>query len=66
MKIQLNGTVTELEADTTLAQVVVRMVRDTAGTAAAVNEHVVPQSHWAQCTLSDGDAVEILTAVQGG
>ncbi|AZA10407.1 sulfur carrier protein ThiS [Corynebacterium gerontici] len=66
MNIQLNGQPTLLNADATLAQAVALIVHDTAGTAAAVNERVVPQTDWAQYTLHDGDSVEVLTAVQGG
>ncbi|MEU5538500.1 sulfur carrier protein ThiS [Streptomyces sp. NPDC020362] len=36
------------------------------GVAAAVNETVVPRAQWPLTSLSEGDRVEILTAVQGG
>jgi sulfur carrier protein len=36
------------------------------GIAVAVNGDVVPRSMWDVQNLNDGDAVEILTAVQGG
>jgi sulfur carrier protein len=36
------------------------------GVAVAVNGEVVPRSAWRQRSLTDGDAVEVLTAVQGG
>jgi sulfur carrier protein len=36
------------------------------GLAVAVNGEVVPRSSWTVTALDDGDAVEILTAVQGG
>jgi sulfur carrier protein len=32
----------------------------------AVNGTVVPRSTWATSRLADGDAVEVLTAAQGG
>ncbi|WP_245889012.1 sulfur carrier protein ThiS [Glycomyces artemisiae] len=35
------------------------------GIAAAVNGEVVPRSEWDRA-LADGDAVEVLTATQGG
>ncbi len=35
------------------------------GTAVAVNGEVVPRSEWHR-PLGDGDAVEVLTATQGG
>ena len=34
--------------------------------AVAVNYDVVPRARWAETTLNDGDAVEILTPRQGG
>jgi sulfur carrier protein len=36
------------------------------GVAAALNETVVPRTQWSATALSDGDRVEVLTAVQGG
>ncbi|GAA1348223.1 sulfur carrier protein ThiS [Falsarthrobacter nasiphocae] len=36
------------------------------GLAVAVGEEVVPRSAWATTRLAAGDAVEIVTAVQGG
>ncbi|AZA08215.1 sulfur carrier protein ThiS [Corynebacterium pseudopelargi] len=66
MKIQLNGNSHDVDANATLEQVVALITADTAGTAAAVNEEVVPKANWAQYSLHEGDAVEILTAVQGG
>ncbi len=66
MKIQLNGNTHDVDANATLEQAVALITADTAGTAAAVNEQVVPKANWAQYSLREGDAVEILTAVQGG
>ena len=36
------------------------------GIAVAVNAAVVPRSGWAAAQLADGDAIEIVTATQGG
>ena len=36
------------------------------GVAVAVNDAVVPRGEWSRHPLSDGDVVEIVTAVQGG
>lgn len=36
------------------------------GVAAALNETVVPRAQWPATPLSEGDRVEVLTAVQGG
>lgn len=36
------------------------------GVAVAINESVVRRSDWSDVTLSGGDAVEVITAQQGG
>ncbi len=36
------------------------------GVAVAVNAEVVPRVRWAETEITDGDDVEVLTAVQGG
>jgi sulfur carrier protein len=36
------------------------------GVAVAHNSEVVPRSQWFTTTLTDGDDVELVTAVQGG
>lgn len=36
------------------------------GVAVAVNDTVVPRSHWSHHPLRDGDRVEIIQATQGG
>jgi sulfur carrier protein len=36
------------------------------GVAVALNSEVVPRARWAATTLAAGDAVELVTAMQGG
>jgi sulfur carrier protein len=36
------------------------------GVAAAVNGEIVPRRSWPATLVSDGDQVEVVTAVQGG
>lgn len=36
------------------------------GYAVAINDEIVPKSTWQTATVSDGDRIELLTAVQGG
>lgn len=36
------------------------------GYAVAINDEIVPKSTWQTATISDGDRIELLTAVQGG
>lgn len=49
-----------------VAALVERLTEARRGVAVAVNGTVVPRSTWATSTLADGDAVEVLTAAQGG
>lgn len=64
----MNGTEQTVDPGTTLADLVRATRGDAAGkgTAAAVNGDVVTRSEWPTTELSDGDAIEVLTASQGG
>jgi sulfur carrier protein len=64
--VLVNGERCALDAPTELGALVARFSAATSGVAAALNETVVPRSHWAATELAEGDRVEILTAVQGG
>ncbi|WP_369395088.1 sulfur carrier protein ThiS [Streptomyces sp. CG1] len=66
MSVSVNGERREVATGTSLDAVVRSLVTAPSGVAAAVNETVVPRAQWAGTTLSEGDRVEILTAVQGG
>lgn len=63
MKIEVNGEAREGVATITDAVAAVTAARR--GIAVAVNGEVVPRSEWDR-PLADGDAVEVLTATQGG
>ncbi|GAB3644868.1 sulfur carrier protein ThiS [Glycomyces tarimensis] len=68
MNIELNGEAREGLATVTDAVRAALGKPDAAlgrGTAVAVNGEVVPRSEWDR-PLLDGDAVEVLTATQGG
>ncbi|HVU61963.1 MAG TPA: sulfur carrier protein ThiS [Mycobacteriales bacterium] len=64
--ITLNGTGHEVPGGSTVATVVAWLTPTADGCAVAVNDEVVPRHDWASRTLSAGDRVEVLTAVQGG
>ncbi|ARX82900.1 MULTISPECIES: sulfur carrier protein ThiS [Streptomyces] len=64
--VSVNGEVRDVAAGTTLDTVVAQLSTAHSGVAAALNETVVPRAEWATTALSDGDRVEVLTAVQGG
>lgn len=64
MKLTLNGEPREVSEATTLAELLVD--QPARGVAAAVDAEVVPRVQWPTYQLADGQAVEIITAVQGG
>ncbi|GGW27623.1 MULTISPECIES: sulfur carrier protein ThiS [Streptomyces] len=66
MNISVNGERREVAPGTALDSVVRSLAPAPSGVAAALNETVVPRARWSATALSDGDRVEVLTAVQGG
>jgi sulfur carrier protein len=66
VKVVVNGAAREVPAGFTAADAVQMITENTRGIAVAVNGEVVTRSAWRSVTLSDGDRVEVLTAVQGG
>ncbi|MDX3529866.1 sulfur carrier protein ThiS [Streptomyces sp. ID05-39B] len=66
MNISVNGERREVAPGTALDSVVRSLTPAPSGVAAALNETVVPRARWSATSLSDGDRVEVLTAVQGG
>lgn len=67
MNLIVNGEPSSVADATTVFDLVTALAGDQAhGVAVAVNDQVVPRSSWRETALADGDAVEILTAVQGG
>jgi sulfur carrier protein len=63
VKIELNGEAREDLA--TITEAVAAVTEARRGIAVALNGEVVPRSEWDR-PLADGDAVEVLTATQGG
>ncbi|MCX4557316.1 MULTISPECIES: sulfur carrier protein ThiS [Streptomyces] len=66
MSIFVNGERRQLAPDTALDTLVAALTAAPSGVAAALNETVVPRAQWSKTLLSEGDRVEVLTAVQGG
>jgi sulfur carrier protein len=64
--LTVNGEHRTLSGPASVADVVHELTGRAGGVAVAVNGDVVPRSRWTEWTLADGDAVEVLTAVQGG
>jgi len=66
VQLTINGEQRVLRDGLTLADLLRREASQSRGCAAAVNGEVVPRADWAAFVLRAGQAVEILTAVQGG
>lgn len=64
MHYTVNGDPHEAEA-ISIAELVAGLTSATQGVAVALNGDVVPRSAWDRA-LTDGDVVDVLTAVQGG
>ncbi|MEN2738505.1 sulfur carrier protein ThiS [Microbacterium sp. X-17] len=77
IRITVNGEPRRIDARPTVADLVeertgIRVAPDgglagaALGIAVAVNAAVVPRGGWSATVLADGDAVEIVSATQGG
>lgn len=66
MTVTVNGERWELPEQATLGQLLEQWGASAAGVAVAVDGAVVTRAAWPATTLSEGSAVEVLTAVQGG
>ena len=66
MSVVINGEPRTLPAGATVADVVSKLSGGGRGTAVARNGEVVPRSLWSSTALAAGDALEVLTAAQGG
>lgn len=66
MRVKVNGEALLMSSGRTVAELVAELVGDGRGIAVAVGGSVVPRTEWAKRVLDDGEAVELLTAVQGG
>ncbi len=68
MRVELNGEPRELPASATLADAVRESGTDgeARGVAVALDGEVIPRGEWDTTPLRDGQAVEVLAAIQGG
>ncbi|NEC64611.1 sulfur carrier protein ThiS [Streptomyces sp. SID9727] len=66
LTVSVNGAPAVVAPGTTLDALVATLTDAPTGVAAALNETVVPRGQWPAAALTDGDRVEVLTAVQGG
>jgi sulfur carrier protein len=66
VRVRLNGAVRDLADGAGVPDALAAIGVDGTGVAVAVNGAVVPRAAWARHGLVHGDAVEVVTAVQGG
>jgi sulfur carrier protein len=66
MKVTINGMAHELAAAASVGDAVRLVTTLATGVAAAVNGEVVRRASWDTTQVSEGDLVEVITAVQGG
>ena len=66
MRLTVNGRSLEADRELSVQTLVESLTEARRGVAVAVNGEVVPRSTWAAVPLAEGDAVEVLTAAQGG
>jgi sulfur carrier protein len=66
MDIVINGAPRQVADDMSLERAVSLVSAAASGIAAAVNGEVVRRASWPSTTLTAGDEIEVLTAVQGG
>ncbi len=67
MQVVVNGDQHELEANTSLQQLLEKLTFDSKGRIAIeVNGEIVPRSTFHEQTLHSGDQVEIVQAIGGG
>jgi sulfur carrier protein len=64
--VHINGAARTVDAPVALDALVATLTAAPSGVAAALNDTVVPRTRWPATPVSDGDRIEILTAVQGG
>ncbi|TCO16609.1 sulfur carrier protein [Kribbella steppae] len=65
-EVWVNGTATSVPPNRSVADLVREYSDRQTGIAVALNQTVLTRDEWAGTTLTDGDRVEIVSAVQGG
>ena len=67
MTLKVNGKIVKLDSPITIQRLLEHFqVTQSKGIAVAVNYSVVPRAQFEKKELKEGDAVEIIRAVQGG
>ncbi|MCL5056127.1 MAG: sulfur carrier protein ThiS [Firmicutes bacterium] len=68
MRIFVNGKESAAPEEITLESLLrnFSVMKNDPGTAVAVDEEVIPKTHWNNFILKEGSRIEIVRAVQGG
>mgnify|MGYP004688565659 CR=1 FL=1 len=66
MRLTVNGRSFDADRELSVQALVETLTEARRGVAVAVNGEVMPRSTWAAVPLAEGDAIEVLTAAQGG
>ncbi|MBH55567.1 MAG: thiamine biosynthesis protein ThiS [Planctomycetaceae bacterium] len=66
MVVYVNGESVELAAASTLSQLLAQLEITTRHVAVELNLEIIPFEKHAECVLTDGDKLEVVTLVGGG
>ena len=66
MNITINGTSRQLTAAQNLSDIVNSYCKESKHVITELNGTIVPSDQWAQTSVKDGDALELVTFVGGG
>jgi len=66
VQLTVNGQPRQADDEITLTDLVPRISDRLAGIAVALNNEVIPRAAWANTVLTEGDRIDVVTAVQGG
>ena len=66
MNITINGTSQQLPSPKNLSDIVSSFCKHSKHVITELNGTIIPSDQWAQTSLQDGDALELVTFVGGG
>ncbi|TCV91491.1 sulfur carrier protein ThiS [Biostraticola tofi] len=66
MKVLVNNLPVTLSPPAHLATLLAHLNHSPDGTALAVNQVIIPRSHWAKYQLNEGDDILLFQAIAGG
>jgi len=66
LKINVNGSIKEVDKDKDLEEVVRSLVKKDQGLIVEVNKKIIPRNQWKGHSLHEGDMIELINFVGGG